>query len=164
VDLATNWDRIRDVHEASIRSSRHAAIATVDAEGSPHITPIGFLFLRDDGTAFFFDEYTVNLSRNIEANPKVCVLLVNSAALFWGAFLAKGRFATPPGVRLMGVAAQRRRATDDEAAALAVRLKPLRKTKGAAMIWSKLEFVRDIRFDSFEPVVYPKVTDDLWVG
>ncbi len=59
---------------------------------------------------------------------------------------------------------QRRPATEDEAAALAVRLKPFRRTKGARMIWSRLQTVRDIHFDRFEPVIYPKVTDGLWIG
>jgi hypothetical protein len=162
MDLKENWEQIKIAFESGIESSRHCAIATVSADGYPHVTPIGFIFLREDQTAFYFEEYTKKMRENIERDPRVCLSVVNSGALFWLSSMFKGRFDSPPGVRLMGVAGQRRPATDGEKAAYLARVKPLRKTKGYALIWSDLNHVRDIKLERFEPVVYPKMTDGLW--
>jgi PPOX class probable F420-dependent enzyme len=61
-----------------LEESRHARLATADAEGRPHAVPIGFVVERD--TIYFAvdakPKQTVNLKRlrNIAANPQVAVL------------------------------------------------------------------------------------------
>ena len=162
MNLRSNWKQVKLAFEAGIKSSLHCAIATVDAHGNPHVTPIGFIFLRDDLSAFYFEEYTHKLPQNIQVNPRVCLLTINSSGLFWLASLFKGRFASSPGIRLFGVAGERRLATEHEKAAYRDRVKSARRLKGYDLIWKDLNHVREIKLDSFEPVVYPKMTEHLW--
>jgi len=56
VDDQVKWPHIRRVFGDALRSSLHGSIATVDDAGRPHITPIGFLFLRDNDTTYYFEE------------------------------------------------------------------------------------------------------------
>lgn len=162
MNLESNWDAIKDAFNAGIKSSLHCAMATVGADGFPHVTPIGFVFLRDDRSAFYFEEYTKRIPQNLAHNPRVCLLLVNSGSLFWLRSLFGGRFASAPGIRLMGVAGQRRLATDEEKEAYRARVRPFRRTKGYDLIWRDLSYVREIKLERFEPVSYPKMTDHLW--
>jgi predicted pyridoxine 5'-phosphate oxidase superfamily flavin-nucleotide-binding protein len=162
MDLKDNWEQIKATFESGIRTSAHCAIASVGADGYPHITPIGFIFLRDDYSAFYFEEYTQKLPQNLAHNPRVCLLTVNSGAAFWLAALFNGRFASPPGVRLMGVAGERRPATEQEKSAYRVRVKRFRRLRGYKLIWNDLQHVREIKLESFAPVAYPKMTDHLW--
>jgi hypothetical protein len=162
MDLSKNWDLVKTTFEAGIKSSLHCAIASVGPDGCPHVTPIGFVFLRDDFSAFYFEEYTQKMRRNIEHNPRVCLLVVNSSRWLWLASLFKGRFTAPPGLRLVGLAGERRPAREEEKALYRARVRPFRRLKGYDLIWKDLNFVREIRLESFEPVVYPKMTDQLF--
>src|SRR5262245_52994856 len=123
MELKDNWRQIKTVFQSGIRSSMHCAIASVSPDGYPHATPIGFIFLRDDYTAYYFEEYTQRLRQNIEHNPRVCLMVVDSRGLLWLSALLKGRFASAPGLRLMGLAGERRLATEDEKAAYRARVK-----------------------------------------
>jgi hypothetical protein len=162
MDLKTNWEQVKQVFESGIKSSLHCAIATVGADGFPHVTPIGFIFLRDDYTAFYFEEYTHKIPHNLQHNPRVCLLTVNSGGWFWLRSLFAGRFASAPGIRLMGVARERRLASAREKETYRARVRPFRRLKGYGLIWRDLSYVRDIQLESFEPVAYPKMTDGLW--
>ncbi|MDB4990378.1 MAG: pyridoxamine-5-phosphate oxidase-related FMN-binding protein [Myxococcaceae bacterium] len=163
MDLQDNWPPIKATFEAALKSSLHCAIGTVGSDGYPHITPIGFIFLREDQSAFYFEEYSQRIPQNLEHNPRVCLLLVNSRSWFWVTALFRGRFASPPGMRLRGVAGARRLATEAEKAAYRARVRSFRRLRGYDLIWRDLLHVRDIQLHSVEPVLYPKMTDGLWV-
>ena len=81
---------------------------------------------------------------------------------FWLRSLYNGRFASLPGIRLTGLAGERRVASDEERAAYQARVKPFRWTKGYDLIWRDLRHVREIKLESCEPVVYPQMTAHLW--
>jgi hypothetical protein len=162
MDIHTNWPRIRTAFEAGVRSSRHCAIATIGPDGTPHVTPIGFAFARDDFTLYYFEEHPRRLPANLAHNPQVCILAVDRSTRLWGGFLMRGRFASPPGLRLIGVAGARRAASAEEREALRRRIGPLRQLPGAKLIWGHLEHVRDVRIERCEPVTYPGVTEHLW--
>ncbi|HWR72712.1 MAG TPA: pyridoxamine 5'-phosphate oxidase family protein, partial [Nitrospirota bacterium] len=68
----------------------------------------------------------------------------------------------PPAVRLIGTAGERRKATDAEIRAFRRRVAPYRMFRGHDMLWKDLKHVRDITFDSFEPVHVGALTIDLW--
>ena len=162
MDLRDNWEQIKKAYESGIKSSLHCAIATVGADGYPHVTPIGFVFLRDDYSAFYFEEYSQKIPKNLAHNPRVCLLFVNSRPLFWLASLFKGKFASPPGVRLIGVAGELRLASEQEKAAYRARVRPFRSFKGYDLIWRDLNHVREIKLERCEPVAYPHMTAHLW--
>ena len=134
----------------------------MNEDGYPHVTPIGALFLRDNKTGFYFDEFPIKMSNNLEHNQKVCILAVNSDPSFWQNSLVNGKFVSPPSVRLMGIIEAKREATEEEVAMWQKHVEFFRETKGYQIMWKNMRTVRDIQFDSFEPVLLGNMTRDLW--
>ena len=130
MNLRENWAQVRATFDAGIQSSLHCAIATVGADGAPHVTPIGHIFLRDDLSAFYFEEHARKLPENLSRDPRVCLLLVNSGRFFWLTSLYTGRFASPPGMRLTGRAGARRPATAEELTMYERRVRGFRRLAG----------------------------------
>jgi uncharacterized protein len=157
MQLAPHWPEIKRVVARGQASSIYCSIASVSPDGTPNVTPVGTVFLRDDLTGYYFDQYTSSLARNIEANRNVCVMAVNSGAWFWFKSFLHGRFASPPGVRLYGKAGSLRAATPEELRLIQARVRPTKWLKGSRQLWSDFSQVRDICFTSFRPVSYPKM-------
>jgi len=162
MEIGKHWEIIRAIFEEAYKSCSHFAVATVNEDGSPHVTPIGALILRDNQTGFYFEENPKRMPSNLNRNPRVCILAVNADRLFWGKALIEGRFATPPAVRLSGTAGELRKATADEVAAWQEKVAIAKSTKGYKLLWEKMAKVRDIAFDSFEPVLMGVMTDGIW--
>ena len=162
MDIEKHWKTIQMVFQESRGSSLHYAVATVNEDGTPHVTPIGALFLREDKTGFYFEEFPVHMSKNFERNPRVCILAVNSNPTFWLTSLVDGKFETPPAVRLMGSVGKKREGTKEEIAMWQDHVKLARGTKGHDILWKNMRKVRDIQFDSFEPVSCGEMTQNLW--
>ncbi len=162
MEIGNNWETIQALFRESRGNSLYFAVATVNEDGTPHITPIGALFLRDDKTGFFFDEFPVSLSKNIKRTSRVCILVVNNNLAFWQQSLFAGRFAAPPAVRLMGSAGKKRKATESEILMWQDHVKLARGTKGHDLLWKDMQTVRDISFDSFEPVSCGEMTQGIW--
>lgn len=162
MELLSNWDTVKKLFTDSFKSSFHYSIATVNEDGEPHVTPIGSLILGRPGRGFYFERFPSNLPRNIEHQPEICVLAVNSSRWFWLKSLILGRFATPPAVRLFGVAGELREASDVECARWQRRVRQVRFTKGHALIWRDMAKVRDIEFTRIEPVSISKMTRSSW--
>lgn len=160
--IEDHWNEIKQTVKLAQRSMRHCSIASVSSDGVPNITPIGTVFLRDDQSGFYFDQYTDLLTRNIEINPKICLMAVNTGAPFWLRSLIIGRFISPPGVRLYGTAGPLRLASADELRRVQQRVRATRWLKGSRLLWSNFTHVRDIHFDSFRPVTYPSMVNGLW--
>ncbi len=167
-----DWEIIRNLFRASVISSYHYAIASVNEDGSPHVTPIGSLFLGENRTGFYFEKFPKKLPSNLKHNQQVCVLAVNSGLWFWLRALRHGSFRTPPGVRLVGIAGDRRPATDEEIKSFQHRLKQLlplladllTKSKGYELLWGNLKYVREIHFTAFEPIEFGSMSIGLWEG
>lgn len=150
------------VFEEAYQSCFHFAVATVNEEGSPHVTPIGALILRQDRTGFYFEENPIRMPRNLKRNPRVCILAVNADKVYWGQSLIEGKFISPPAVRLVGMAGELREATADEMAAWEEKIALAKGTKGYSLLWERFSKVRDISFDAFEPVQVGEMTNGLW--
>ncbi|GAC1377352.1 MAG: hypothetical protein NVS3B3_18380 [Aquirhabdus sp.] len=162
MNLKQHWSTIKSVVERGQASSIHCAIASVDSEGIPNVTPVGTVFLRDNQTGFYFDQYTNSLAKNLETNPNICLMTVNTRSSFWLKSFVIGRFISPPGVRLYGTVSALRPATQEELAKIGKRIKLTRWMKGSKLLWSDFTHVRDIHFTSFRPVTYPEMMDGLW--
>ncbi len=162
MEISKHWETIRTVFEEGFKSCSHFAVATVNEDGSPHVTPIGALILLEDKTGFYFEENPVRIPHNLKRNPRVCILAVNADKGFWLNSLVQGKFSTPPGVRLMGTVGELRKATPDEVEAWQKKIAIAKGTKGYALLWEKFARVRDIIFDSFEPVLVGEMTKGLW--
>lgn len=160
--LHKHWPDIRRVVERGQASSLYCSIASVGDDGTPTVTPIGTVFLGSKPGGFFFDRYTSDLGKNINANGKICLLAVNSGKLFWLRSFLLGRFTSPPGVRLYGTAGPLRKATSEELGQIENRIRSAKWLKGTQLIWSSFTHVRDLEFTSFRPVSYPAMMEHLW--
>jgi len=162
MQLQKNWVYIKKLFDQSFRSSFHYALATVNENGEPHVTPIGSLILRDPGHGFYFEEFTRQLPRNFRKNRQVCVLAVNSSRWFWIKSLFVGRFSNPPAIRLFGTVGDVREATEKEIRLWHRRVRTVRSSKGYALMWKNMRMVRDIEFSRVEPVYIGDMTHDAW--
>ncbi len=162
MEIKTNWPEIKKIFKRSFRSSLHYAIATVGENGEPHITPIGSLILGKPGQGIYFEEFPHKLPRNLQTNQTVCVLAVDSGIGFWLRSLLGGKFVSPPGIRLYGVAGELREATEKEIELWQRRVRRVRFTKGHTMMWKKMRMVREITFSRAEPVQMGEMTKGLW--
>ncbi|MBN1375673.1 MAG: pyridoxamine 5'-phosphate oxidase family protein [Dehalococcoidia bacterium] len=161
MEIGDNWTTIRKVFDEAYKSCFHFAVASVNSDGSPHITPIGGLFLRDDHSGFYFEEFPSRLPENLNHNKRVCILAVNADKMFWGKSLMDGKFSSPPGVRLTGIVGDLSEASTEESALWQKKVGFARAMKGYKIIWQDMRHVRDIKFDSFEPVHLVEMTDGL---
>ena len=153
-----NWQHIRKVVADAQRAAMHCSIATVDQQLQPTITPIGTLFLHEQGySGFFFDAYSNALEENLAANAKACIQAVNSSRFFWLKSLLKGEFLDYPGVRLYAEIGRLRPASVEESARVNARIKALQWTKGSQKIWSDFTHVRDFKVHGYKWVQYPEM-------
>ena len=162
MDIYENWTDIKAIFRESFKSSFHYAIATVNENGEPHVTPIGSLILGKPGFGFYFERFTRQLPRNLDDSRQVCVLAVNSSRWFWLKSLLGGRFSSVPAIRLYGIAGESRRASDQEIAIWQKRVKQARFTKGHALMWREMTMVREIEFTHIIPVHIGEMTHGLW--
>lgn len=153
------WTRARAVFKASFSTSFHYAIASVNDDGTPHVAPIGSLLLqREEPRGVYFEIFSTQTRKNIERNPHLCVLAVNSGMKFWLKSLMKGKFETDPAVRLYGRAGERRRATEKEISTWHRRTGFLRRLKGYPLLWGNLTYVREVTFHKIERVNVGKMS------
>src|SRR5690606_30306879 len=137
---------------------------TINPDGTPHMTPVGTVFLRDDQTGYFFDHYAETLGKNIDRNSNVCIMAVNCGRLFWLRSLLTGRFVSPPGVRLYGKVGPIREATVEDVAKIEKPVNASKWMKGARMLYNDFSHVREIEFTSYNPVTYAVMMDGMWHG
>ena len=161
MDIGNHWEAIRKVFDEAYKSCFHYAVASVNSDGSPHVTPIGGLFLRDDRTGFYFDEFPTRLNENLKLNPRVCVMAVNADKMFWGKALFDGKFPSAPGVRLTGTVGDVREATQDEIEAWQKKVGFTKGMKGYKIMWENMRKVRDIKFGAYEPIFLADMTAGL---
>ncbi len=162
MDIDTNWREVKLLLSASLQSSLHCAIASVNENGDPHVTPIGSLFLGKPGQGFYFERFTRNLPRNLDSNTRICILAVNSSRWFWLKSLLGGRFGRLPAIRLYGITKELRPANDREISLWQKRVRPARFTKGHQLMWKDMGMVREVEIDRIEPVYIGRMTRDLW--
>jgi Pyridoxamine 5'-phosphate oxidase len=153
VELAGAWPALERLLRRALGSSRHVAIASLDADGHPHLTPIGSLMLLPEvGRAVYFERLAGALRRNVERDPRVAILAVDGRLGFWLRSLIAGRFAEAPGLRLQALAGERRAATDEEVARWRRWVRRVRWTRGHDKLWGHLETVRELRILAVEPL------------
>ncbi len=130
----------------------YCVIATVNEDGSPRVAPYSTLILRDDRQGFFFDHFSQHLTKNLDRDGKICILLLKNTKRFWIKAVLFGRFDHAPGIRLMGTVGERREATTKEVDAFKMPLRRLKLLKGYQPLWGVMKHGRDIFFESFETV------------
>ena len=162
VDMNKDWALVKKIFNQATDSSGHHALASVNADGTPHITPIGSLVLGKTGKGFYFERFTTNMPKNFETNNQVCVLAVNGSKWFWLKAILFGHFASPPAVRLLGEVGEKREATKAELALWHKRVGSLSFTKGYKEMWAGMSMVREITFTDVKPVYIGNMTRGLY--
>ncbi len=162
MDAKNQWAIIHHLFDDAIASSLHYSIATVNPDGTPHVTPIGSLIFTKENKGFYFEVFSNKLTRNLQTNQRICVLAVNSNPLFWLTSLFLGRFTALPAIRLIGYAGERRKATDYERRLMHKRIRRFKSLKGYKILWGRLEHVRELHFEAVEPILLGKMTEDFW--
>lgn len=157
-----DWQVIRGIFRDAFSSSFHFDIASINDDGSPHVTPIGSLVLGEERCGIYFEEYAATLPRNVCRDQRVCVIAVNTSK--WRLFraLLQGKVTRPFGVRLYGTVGERRAATPEEVQRFLRRVRFYRFLRGYRLLWGKLRTVREIRFHAFEPVRIPPLGETGW--
>ncbi|WP_074407622.1 MULTISPECIES: pyridoxamine 5'-phosphate oxidase family protein [Aquimarina] len=161
MDSIANWKFIRKHFNVTYKTSLSVAIASVDNDNKPTVTPIGTFFLNKDQTGFYFEKFPKKIPHNVKTNKNVCVLGVNSSKWFWIKALYKLKFDSYPAIRLYGMLGEKRKATDIEISRLNRRMKTTKGLKGNAYLWGNMEYVRDIKFTTAEGVNIGKMTEVL---
>jgi hypothetical protein len=158
-DLTAEWPRIRALFERARIQGLHHAIASIDPDGHPRVTPIGSLLLeRDRPRGFFFDIFSQRFAANLDRDPRVAVLAVDARKSLWLRSLVRGRFESAPAVRLLGRAGPRREAAPAEVERWQRRVRWFRGLRGYERLWGRLDHVRDIEFHAWEPVQLGSMT------
>ena len=121
MDLKKNWTDIQDL----FKKTTGCSIATVNEYGSPNITPIGSLFLRNDQTGFYFEGFSRKMPKNLDHNNRICIMAVERGFLFWMKSFFKGKCSSTPGVRIYGTVGERRLGSEEEIATFLDRVKRL---------------------------------------
>ena len=161
MDIKSNWTDIKKHFNKCFRTNFYVAIASVDRENNPTVTPIGSLFLNNNQTGYYFEKFPQKLPEHAKFNKNICILAVNSNTLFWLTSLFKGQFKNYPAIKLYGQVGDKRKATDIEIQRLNSRMKTTKWLKGNNYLWGKMDFVRDITFTKAEKINLGKMTETL---
>lgn len=158
------WKLVRRTVGRGRRTSLHCAIASTTPDGDPYVSPIGSVRVGEPGSATYLDVFNAQLRSNLDHDPRVTVMAVDSGWVTWGRALAGGRFTTPPGVRLIGEASPARPATEDELRSFERAVRPALRTRGGRAMWGRLDRVmaRDIDVTGVVPVRIGTMTTNLW--
>lgn len=146
------WALVRRIVPRTIRSSLHCSIASLNPDGSPHVTPIGSFLPTAKGQGVYFDAFNAQLATNVGRDPRVTILAVDSGVLRWARSLLAGRFVSPPGIRLVGTVGPQRRSTPQEIQRFHRIVGPLLRTRGGALMWKSLPLVRDVTIERVVPI------------
>jgi hypothetical protein len=152
-----SWEQIRkfwgDIsHATASPNIPYCVFATVNEDGSPRIAPYSSLILGENMQGFFFDHFSQQLSKNLDRDGRICVLLLKNNKQFWIKAVLFGKFDHAPGIRLMGTVGERREATIQEINKFKRPLNKLKIFKGYNPLWGIMKTGRDIFFESFETV------------
>ncbi|WP_347957039.1 pyridoxamine 5'-phosphate oxidase family protein [Gordonia aichiensis] len=155
------WTAARRVVHRAIRSSLHCSITSLNADGSPHVTPIGSFLPTSKGRGIYFDAFNKQLAANVDRDPRVTILAVDSGPVMWAKSLLRGHFVSAPGIRLVGTVGEQRESTEREVQRFHDLVGPLLKTKGGVRMWGSLPLARDVVIESIEPIHMGPMTADF---
>lgn len=162
-DIKADWPTISKLFQKSILTTGFYSFATVNPDGSAHVTPIGSLVLGDDCSGYFSDVFPANMSKNLKRDQRICIMAVRSGFWYWLKALISGRFEAWPGIRLYGTVGERRQARPGEVDRWRKRFKRFKRLKGYKLLWKEVDVVRDVSFTHYEPVRAGAMTRHLAV-
>jgi len=137
------------------------SIGTTDKDGSPRVTPIGSLFLTEEGKGFYFEKLPQGLRENLDRDGRFFILAVRGGMLYWIKSLFAGKFSVFPALTMTGKAGPRRQCTPEERKCFESRFGKFKGTKGYDILWKDMQIVRELNFDKIEPSNLSSMTSGL---
>lgn len=136
------------------------SVATVNADGMPHVSPIGSVVLKDLQSGWFFQKFTKRIPQNAETCQFATIMAVNDGKWFWLKALLRGQFKQPPAMRILVKLGELRPATEVEAQKFKRRVRIFKHSKGHAMMWQDMANIREFEIIEYKPVYIGKMTSD----
>lgn len=145
LSLRERWPQIRAVW----RSAPFGAFASLAADGSPQVTPIGSVYLHPtEPRGYYHPVLSQRLRKNLADQSRFELLFVDGRIWNWGLSIVRGRMDQPLAVRVAGHALGERRAlTAQEAERWERRMRFVRWTRGYELLWKDVRFVQELAFD-----------------
>ncbi|MCK9241241.1 pyridoxamine 5'-phosphate oxidase family protein [Desulfocurvus sp.] len=126
----------------TVAAARFRALATVDEDGEPRVTPIGSVVLTAEGRGFYFEDDAAVLPGGLERAQELAILAVGGEGS-WLRRVLRGALPPGPALRIKVRAGRRRAAT---AAERTLRL------AGAGLVGRSVRFVREFTVQGVTPV------------
>ncbi len=142
-----------------IKKALYCSISIIDKDGVPHTSPIGSVFIENETQGYFIEMFTTSFKN--QTGNQACILAVNTSILYWLKSLIKGRFETPPAVRLIVRVEELREISDIELFRFQRRVRIFRGLKGHKKMWSSAKYVRPFTVESIRPVSIGAMTSHL---
>jgi hypothetical protein len=139
-----------------IKNAFYCSISTITSDGNPHISPIGSVYLENEHGGYFIELFTKSMAD--KSGAKACIMAVNTSPLFWIKSLIKGKFISPPAIRLLVTLGDQRKITNIEMERFQKKVKMFKWTKGHKLMWSKASYVRPFKVEKVIPVSIGKMT------
>lgn len=151
-DIRSDWPWITKLFYKGILTTGFYSFATVNPDGSAHVTPIASLVLGDKCNGYFSDVFPNHMAKNLKSDQRICIMAVRMGFRYWLKALILGRFEGWPGIRLYGTVGQRRKARPGEVERWRKRVRRFKYLKGYKLLWQDVDVVRDVAFTHYEPV------------
>jgi hypothetical protein len=151
--MAIAFSHIKDL----VKNSMYCTLATT-IDGHPHCSPIGSIYLNDEKSGYYLEMMTTSAAKTLPNCGKACLLAVNTSSLFWVRSLLKGRFDTPPAVRLQIRLGDLRPSTEIEVKRFQKRVRFFRGWKGYRILWSRPGRTREFTIEKVVPVSLGEMT------
>ena len=136
----------------------YCSVATVRADGMPHVSPIGSVVLTDHQRGWFFQKFTKNIPKNAVQCEYATIMAVNAGRWFWLKSLFKGGFKSPPAMRLQVKLGALRSGDDTEIEKFQRRVSLFKRTRGYDLMWKDMSQVREFEIIGYEPVYIGAMT------
>ncbi len=151
------WKDVEDM----INRAPSLTISTTNADGSPHVTPIGSLFPAGEGKCFYFEKLPRGLRDNLDRDGRFSILVQRGGMICWIKALLTGKFTKLPALRLTGTASKRRQCTPQEKECFDTRFSRFKYTKGYDVLWRDMSTVRELTIEDIEPIKLLSMTEAL---
>ena len=143
--------------------STFCSIATISSEGFAHISPIGSVILHNKSRGVFYEKFTKQIPENIKSNQLATIMCVNDGKWFWLKSLLKGKFKSPPAIRLVVKFGELRKEDNKEGKIFKRKVNIFRATKGYKLLWSEMSEIREFEIIDYKPVYISTMTKEQFV-
>lgn len=140
--------------------STFCSIATINSEGFAHVSPIGSVILYDKSHGVFFEKFSKKIPENIKINQLATIMCVNDGKWFWLKSLLKGKFKTPPAIRLVVKFGALREEKKEEGKIFKRKVNIFKATKGYQLLWSDMSHLREFEIIDCKPVYISSMTSE----